>query len=312
METVPCPICGSTVSSRFMDVPDRFDATGEKRWTLVQCPCSGFIMLNPRPGPQEIGAFYPSGLYGPHLSGSGPASPGTRAYLAARRLLLRYRASFVLKNSRTPLHELSILEVGCSTGELLGFLNRKKGIPLTRLAGIETDAAAAVHAREQFGLDIHPEIPGCAWEQRAFDRIVLWHALEHIHAIGETLERLKRLLRKDGVMVIALPNPACPEAALYRENWVAWDAPRHLYHFTPGTLEKLLEKHGLRISESMPYFPDAIFNIVYSEKLAGARENKPVSIAGLPGASLKAAWRLPLNSFDPGGSPGIVYFVRRE
>ncbi|NTV98369.1 MAG: class I SAM-dependent methyltransferase [Chlorobiaceae bacterium] len=311
METIPCPVCGSTDFARFLEVPDRFDSAGEKRWPLANCLCCGLIMLNPRPGAHEMKPFYPSGLYGPHLVESDGAEKGARFYLAARRLLLGYRAGIVLKNKRKPLNELSVLEVGCSTGELLGFLNRKKGIPSGQLAGIETDTAARKHAGNSFGLEVHSSIPGDAWEGRKFDRIVLWHALEHIHAVGETLTRLSELLGEEGVMVIALPNPGSTDAGFYRENWIAWDAPRHLYHFTPMTLGKLLEKHRFIVSGSMPYFPDTLYNLVHSEKLTCRKKNKPFNAIRLVRAGLRTAVSLTGYFSSPSCASGMVYFARK-
>jgi SAM-dependent methyltransferase len=311
METVPCPICASTVFTPFMEVPDRFDTTGDTRWKLVRsCRC-GLIMLNPRPEASEMESFYPSGGYDPHLAGSRKKKAGERFYLAARRLLLGYRAGIVLQQTKKPLYELSVLEVGCSTGDLLGFLNRKKGLPLNRLAGIETNIAAAQQARDSFGLEIQASIPAETWKDRKFDRIVLWHALEHIHAVDRLLEELRDMLENDGMMVIALPNPSCPDAEHYRQNWVAWDAPRHLYHFTPVTLEMLLEKHRLRTFGSMPYFPDTLYNLFHSEKLACRREKKPYNAAGTVLMALKAVAGLHEKSAGPAVASGMVYFVRK-
>lgn len=309
METAHCPICGSAEFIPFMEVPDRFDSTGEKRWKLVRSVESGLIMLNPRPEASGMEAFYPSGLYDPHLAG-GTEKNGFRFSLAARRMLLGYRAGIVLKYHEKPLRELSILEVGCSTGDLLGFLNRKKGIPVDRIAGIETNNAAAQCARNRFGLEIHPAVPRNEWKGRKFDRIVLWHTLEHIHAAGEMLDMLFGMLRQDGLMVIALPNPASTDAAIYGENWIAWDAPRHLYHFTPGTTATLLEKHNLNIFRSMPYFPDTLYNLAYSEKLACRGKKKPFDPLRLSRAVLKTVAALPGYCNDPSPASGIVYFAR--
>ena len=74
------------------------------------------------------------------------------------------------------------------------------------------------------------------------------------------------------MLVIALPNPAGFDAEHFKENWVAWDAPRHLYHFWPGTLEKLLATHKLSVFKRQPYFPDAVYNSFHSEALRYKRD----------------------------------------
>jgi 2-polyprenyl-3-methyl-5-hydroxy-6-metoxy-1,4-benzoquinol methylase len=223
-------------------------------------------MLNPRPDSSEIAVHYRNGQYDPYLHKNSSSSLGEKAYLAARSLLLRYRASLILNGALKPLHKLSILEIGCSTGELLNFFHRIKAMPLDHLAGVEPDAESAAYAREVFGLRVSPVLQQNGYSS-GFDRIVLWHTLEHIHTLRETLNCLASLLEPDGVLVIALPNPASSGAKFYRENWIAWDAPRHLFHFMPGTLEALLEQHKLRVFKHQPYLPDALYNTFYSEQL---------------------------------------------
>ncbi len=309
METVPCPISNSTEFIPWLQVPDRFDASGIKRWQLVQSCASGLIMLNPRPESSEIAVHYRSGPYDPYRHANGNSSLSERVFLAARSLLLGYRASLILKGAFKPLEKLSILEIGCATGELLHFFHRSKGIPLDHLAGVEPDAESAAYAREVFGLSVSPFLQN--GYPKKFDRLVLWHTLEHIHALHETLQGAASLLEPNGVLVLALPNPSGSGANSYRENWIAWDAPRHLFHFMPGTLERLLEQHHLRVFSRRPYLPDALYNTFYSEKLRcnskGERFHalKRVTALGLAMVSLgkEALWPKEASSF--------IYFARK-
>ncbi len=266
METVPCPITDSKEFTPYLKVPDRFDSSGKAEWNLVRSSASGLIMLNPRPQSAEMTQHYPSARYDPYRHSRNSSSFKERTYLAARTLLLGYRAGIVLKGWVKPMEKCTVLEIGCSTGDLLSYF-RRKGVPANNLVGVEPDADAARYARECYGLNIFPSIAEVSAEKKTFDRIVLWHTLEHIHAINETLNEIVDQLKPDGVLVIALPNPAGFDAEHFKENWVAWDAPRHLYHFWPGTLEKLLGLHGLRVFKRRGYFPDAVYNILHSEAL---------------------------------------------
>ncbi len=271
MERVPCPITDSKEFTPYLQVPDRFDNSGKAEWNLVRSCASGLIMLNPRPDGAEITRHYPGARYDPYRNSRNSSSFKERAYLAARTLLLGYRAGIILKGWRKPMEECAVLEIGCSTGDLLNYF-RRKGVPINSLAGVEPDAEAAGYAREFFGLNIFPSIAEVSAERKKFDRIVLWHTLEHIHAINETLHEVSELLKPDGVLVVALPNPAGFDAEHFKENWVAWDAPRHLYHFWPGTLEKLLGLHGLRVFKQRAYFPDTVYNCFHSEALRCSRQ----------------------------------------
>ena len=310
METVPCPISGSADFTPWLKVPNRFDPTGKEQWTLMHSSASGLIMLNPRPDSSEIACHYPQGLYDPHLHQQNSFSYRDKAYLAARALLLRYRARIILQGTSKPLRQVRLLEIGCSTGELLNYFHRHKGIPLQNLAGVETDAEAASHAQQDFSLTVSRSLPNEGGGK--FDCMVLWHTLEHIHAIHETLDDAAKLLAPDGVLIIALPNPESYDAKQYRENWIAWDAPRHLYHFVPETLEKLLQQHGLKVVHRQPYPPDAIYNTLHSEKLLCKSEGKGFHIPQLGTALLKGIAAASIGAVLPRQASSLVYFVRKS
>ena len=307
METVSCPISNSKDFTPYLQVADRFDSSGKRDWQLVRSCASGLIMLNPRPDSDEIAMHYRNGEYEPYRHSQNSSSFKERAYLAARSMLLGYRAGIILKGCAKPLEECVVLEIGCSTGDLLHYYHRK-GLPLNNLAGVEPDPDAARYAREVFGLNIFPSIAEEGAERRTFDRIVLWHTLEHIHGINETLHEVAHQLKPDGVLVIAVPNPASVDAEQYGKHWIAYDAPRHLYHFWQGTLEKLLVLHKLSVFKRIPYFPDTVYNMLYSEALLSKREQRTFNalrIATLLG-------RVAIDAVKGGErASSVVYFARR-
>lgn len=310
METVPCPISNSSEFRPWLDVPDRFGSSEKKRWQLVQSCTSGLIILNPRPESSEIVIHYQNGKYDPHLSHHNKLLLRERAYLAIRSLLLPYKAHLILKEAATPQQKLSILEIGCSTGDLLNFFHRKKGIPLENLAGVEPDTESATYAQSVFGLNVSALLQN---EYRhTFDRIILWHTLEHIHALHTTLSTVAQLLKPEGVLVIALPNPASYGAEYYRENWVAWDAPRHLYHFLPETLGKLLEQYNLFIVKQQPYVPDTVYNTFYSEKLRCEMQGKQFHALHIVMTLGRTMSTISKDVIRPEKASSLIYFIKKQ
>ena len=82
------------------------------------------------------------------------------------------------------------------------------------------------------------------FQEGSFDAITLWHVLEHVHTLNDTLRQLIRLLRPGGTLLIAVPNVESFDAQHYGPDWAAYDVPRHLYHFSPRTMKLLLKKHN--------------------------------------------------------------------
>lgn len=313
METLSCPICGSPDFEPLLELRDRFDPS--VRWQLVRSPSCGLLMLNPRPGATEIHSYYhegPEGAYDPHLHETLACSKRDRIYLSARRLLLHLKAAFVLHGKQKAAGTLRVLEIGCSTGDLLNHLHRKKGIPSENLAGIETDGRAAAIAENCSGAAIYRCGIDELERESMFDRIVFWHALEHLHDLKGTLAGTAGRLQRNGVVVVALPNPESRDARRYRENWVAWDAPRHLWHFTPSTLAELLKPHGLEIFRTEPYLPDIFYTCWYSEKLAAEARGRSFGFQNMASAIRQSAFGVASAIFGLRHASTLVYFIRKK
>ena len=311
METVPCPITGSREFTPFLQALDRFNLHGEP-WQLVQSSASGLVMLNPRPGPDEMATHYPAEAYDPFLNQTNSRSLRDQCYLAISDVLMAGKASMVMKGIKKPADATQVLEVGCSTGRLLLRIRGDFGVPLTNLFGVETDRQAASTARRA-GLRISkPDLCDADFDSRRFDRIIFWHALEHLHRIGEALDQARELLRPDGQLIIAVPTIESLDARGYGPNWIALDAPRHLYHFSPDTLQKLLEKHGLSILNIGRWIPDTLYNVWYSEKLERSINGKPFGISGIARAGVRAAKSLAAGRNPKRASSMIVRAVRMK
>lgn len=311
MERPGSPITGNTSPLPFLKVSDRLSPSGSTEWQLVRDPESELIYLSPRPDETEITTYYPVSSYDPHLSVKSAKTLRDKLYLALRNLALDRKVSLIEKNG-TPLSSSStIIEVGCSTGELLQMLRKRNGIPPEHCLGFEKDSRSASHARETFGIDVQMTGFHDSPFEGTFDRIIFWHALEHIHRINETLDKTRQSLANKGVMVIALPNAGSFDATLYRQHWVAWDAPRHLYHFTPATLGKLLNKHGLEITSMCPFIPDTFYNCIYSEKNI-QRQNDGSGLMHLAKGTVKGIQSAVAGARNNELSSTLVYTVSRS
>jgi hypothetical protein len=66
--------------------------------------------------------------------------------------------------------------------------------------------------------------------------------------------------------LIAVPNYTSFDASYYKENWAAYDVPRHLYHFSPKSMRRLLQQHGLVIKAIQPMWFDSFYVSMLSEQ----------------------------------------------
>ena len=294
-----------------MTVADRLGPKSTAQWQLVRDSESELIYLSPRPDEAEISTYYTSTFYDPHLSVTSARALRNRFYLALRQIVLKKKA-LLIENSGTALSSGSkILEIGCSSGELLDTLRRRNGIPSEKCIGFEKENRTASHAKKNLGLTIkNADFCDSSLAER-FDRIIFWHTLEHIHRINETLDKASECLGTNGVMVISLPNAGSFDATIYGKHWVAWDAPRHLYHFTPATLGKLLNRHGLEITSMRPFIPDTFYNCLYSEKNI-RRENGGSGLMHLAKGIMRGIQSAATGARNNELSSTLVYTVSRS
>jgi 2-polyprenyl-3-methyl-5-hydroxy-6-metoxy-1,4-benzoquinol methylase len=159
-----------------------------------------------------------------------------------------------------------LLDIGCGTGY---FLQAAKERGFT-VVGIEKNDLARTHAITRFGLEVKDENSFFDIADTSFNVITLWHVLEHLEKLNESLERINGILTPDGTVVIALPNHNAYDAHFYQTFWAAYDLPRHLWHFSPDTVEKLLNKHHLKIIAIHRMPLDAFYISMLSEKYKGS------------------------------------------
>ena len=257
-----CPVCGKTEFRDKLTVADK-SVSGES-FVIQQCAACGFQLTNPRPGEAEIGKYYESDEYVSHNSGA--AGLVNQVYKVARFFTVRRKVA--LLNKLAP-GAGKLLDYGCGTGH---FLAAAQGAGW-QVQGLEPNARAREEATRRVGRPIGNESL-VLFEPGTFAAITLWHVLEHVHALNETLRRLTRLLRPDGVLLIAVPNAASFDAHHYQENWAAYDVPRHLYHFTPATMTRLLGNHHLRVRQTLPMPLDAYYVSLLSEQYRGSGAGK--------------------------------------
>ncbi len=82
-----------------------------------------------------------------------------------------------------------------------------------------------------------------------FDAVTLWHVFEHLRDPFSALAEIGRILKPGGRLVISVPNIESLQAKIFGRNWIHLDLPRHIYHFSPGSLSRALEDKGFTISD---------------------------------------------------------------
>jgi SAM-dependent methyltransferase len=135
-----------------------------------------------------------------------------------------------------------LLDVGSGVGHLLLYL---RGLGFGRLMGV--DPFIESDARFPGSISVVKrslnEIAG------SFDYVVLNHSFEHMDRPLDVLKEVRSLLAPGGQLIISTPVASSFAWRQYGVDWVALDAPRHLFVHTAKSIKILAGQAGLRVAE---------------------------------------------------------------
>jgi len=274
IKILSCPVCEKTDIDEYLTTKDYFFT--RESFTLSKCAKCNFVFTNPIPA--DLGKYYETEDYLSHNTKSGGII--SNIYSAIRNMNIMRKYNLVIHYCTNG----SILDIGCGTGDLLrSFKNH--GWETT---GIEPNKKAREIAQKQNDVKVFTEEKLNEFEDGKFDVVSMWHVLEHVEDINERMKQVSRLTSTHGTMIFALPNLNSPDAKKYGHYWSGLDVPRHLYHFTQETFEKLATKHGLKLVHAEPMKFDAYYVSMLSEKYRGNKYYLPAAFLNGLVSNIKA------------------------
>ena len=232
-------------------------ATGES-FDLYRCEDCGFLLTQDPPVEAEIGRYYESPDYISHTDTHKGLM--NQVYHWVRKYMLGRKARLVRQQSG--LGQGKLLDIGTGTG-YFSHTMKERG---WEVSAIEKSAQARAFAKEHFQLQVDAPEALATYSEKNFDVVTLWHVMEHLEHLNETWEILSRILKDNGTLIVAVPNPTSFDAKKYKEMWAAYDVPRHLWHFSPSVMQQLGLKHGFVLEERLPMPFDAFYVSMLTEK----------------------------------------------
>ncbi len=289
-----CFCCGSAAVSKVFTCTD-FTVSHEQ-FEVWKCSNCTLRFTQNVPSEENIAAYYRSADYVSHSD----TKEGlvNRLYHFVRSFTLHTKRNLVKKV--TMLQQGVLLDVGAGTG---AFLNRMKQAGWN-VTGLEPDEIARGKALSNYDLRLEElkKIENLVGE--TFDAITLWHVLEHVHDLHGYLEKFAEILKPTGRLIVAVPNYTSYDANVYEAYWAAYDVPRHLYHFSPKSMEVLLEQKGFVLEAVKPMWFDSFYVSMLSEKYRPQGNTLSAFWTGLI-SNIQAA-------FDTKKCSSIIYVVKKK
>lgn len=219
------------------------------------------LKTHPQPAPEKLGSYYESDDYISHTDGK--RSLFEKLYHAVKQKALRDKIKLI-ENFQPKKGKL--LDIGAGTGDFL-VIAAKNGWDIV---GLEPSAKAKVIAQSKGVkfLEALSQMP-----DHSADVITMWHVLEHVPDVEAQITELKRILKSDGVLIVAVPNFKSYDAQHYGKFWAAYDVPRHLWHFSKTAIKLLFEKQEMKLLKILPMKFDSYYVSLLSEKYKTGKMN---------------------------------------
>ena len=217
-----CPVChlATVKKSHTARAPEDLAA---KSWPLIECAGCGLAYIPECPPPA---ALYTPTYYGQKSGFSNWIFEPFNQWWVRRkaRRLMAIGEGF------------RWLDYGCGRGDLLSAL-KEEGADIW---GIESQKDCADLLSKRWPGRMATSLEELNAPQDGWNGIALYHVLEHLEDPSKTLTHLRRLAAPHGVLFLAIPYWGSLERRLFGDRWFHFDAPRHVQHFSPDNLQRLL------------------------------------------------------------------------
>ncbi len=216
----------------------------ESRYKVLKCLRCGLVYADPIPTRELIKKAYSAAYYTPWLK------------IQRKKRIKMWRARLKTLNNFSR-RQGNLLDVGCAEGLFLE-LAREDGWQVT---GTEISSFAVKYGRGRLDLNIlRGELKDIGFPDKTFDAVTMWHVLEHTRNPIIVLREIRRIIKDDGVLIMAIPNlDNTLSQWAYRlvkgkrmHLFDPSDRELHLYHFPLETIRLALEKTGFRVEKIVP------------------------------------------------------------
>ncbi len=148
----------------------------------------------------------------------------------------------------------NFLDIGTNMGMFLRHTRGKQW----NVTGIEPSPALSDMAKKYFGLNIKTcYLHEAGFQDKSFDVVTMTDVFEHIAEPKKMLEDIKKVLKKDGILFIKVPNGRYNLLKLFlarltkkTESYDIFDSYEHLTHYSHKTLKRMLEGSGFKVKKA--------------------------------------------------------------
>lgn len=227
--------CECGAGEEAFDILAEKDRYGLKNRTVI-CRKCGLVMTNPRMTQDSYDYFYDKEygkLYRNH-------DKMDEEYFMNRVEYGQGVYNYIKANWKGNIKD--VLEIGCAAGGILYYFDFE-GCNVT---GCDLGSDYISYG-QRLGMDLRQcHSKELLNDGKKYDLIILNHVLEHFLNIEQELDVISKLLKEDGVLFVAVPGIKAL-VSTYSNDFLKYLQNAHVYDFTLGTLEQVMNKYGFEL-----------------------------------------------------------------
>lgn len=245
-----CPWCASVALANRLQTVDLFQRK-DGRFTLSYCKVCGHVFQNPQLSGQGLSHYYRD-FY------DGNGADRIREIFARNGKVYRHRARAVAAIQAGPA---LWLDVGAGYGHFCE--TAREVFSGTEFHG--TDMSSGIDEAFEVGrIQRGFREPLSDLSQRStgsYDVVSMFHYLEHTTDPKDELRHAANLLKRDGILVVEVPNIRCPLSRWLGRYWMPWLQPQHLHFIPADNMVKELTLMGFQIEHCDSCSPHSPVNL---------------------------------------------------
>lgn len=263
-----CNICGNDRTSLI---------TIQNDYRFVQCVSCGLVYMNPRPDADALKRIYDTYH---QRNGKGEGDWEVMMEYNFRQISAMLERKFPSAGR--------LLDIGCGYGHFLRIMERLHW----RAEGIDPSEHTVNQAGKAGRIVMHTTIDEAVVPECSYEAVTMFYVLEHVTDPLKTLKKVFSLLVPGGLLVIRIPHttPLVRLLSVFNIRNNLYDAPFHLYDFSPSAVTALLSKSGFTNIKVMPgeptrphLLPERIVSVLsgYAAKLLYRISNNTLLLPGV-------------------------------
>jgi 2-polyprenyl-3-methyl-5-hydroxy-6-metoxy-1,4-benzoquinol methylase len=233
----PCNNCGGNSGVVIVQGNDLLeDLPGT--FQFIRCDACGVLRQEPRLDWVDLNNYYQPG-YVCHS----PQFSATKKTLKehTRALGPKKRVNIVNKYKQNG----KWLDVGCGSGLILQAAKESRQWSLFGVEPVKEMAEyTSAHLNVPVFAGTFEEYQG---KESDYDIVSMWDVIEHLSKPFDAIKEVSKLLKTGGVFVFSTPNLNSIDRKIFKETWLGYDLPRHLYLFPDSLLRQVLKSQGLEV-----------------------------------------------------------------